>query len=256
MANDITKHDDDGFHSSPGSGRLLKGSYLKWTDTGGWIDRDGITPPSPLLAVAIDEALQRWKDNQADVIRDKPLPDPEELNSTIPKSEWEKGIDGQLRKPWAHVVIVYLVNVATGEFYTYTAPTTGAHIAYDAHKEAVITMRALRGVRVMPLVNLSERPMKTNFGMRKRPHFEIVGWKTPGADGDPAIPAKPAPPQLPAPAVAPQETPPAPAPTTNPAQPHQAKPKPPVKLASETLDTMSDVKPVTVGEIMDDSVPW
>jgi hypothetical protein len=253
MANDLTPHEpmaaDDGFHGSLNSGRLLKGSYLKWTDADHWIDRDGLTPPSPLLVVAIDEALQRWKDNKADVIRDKPLPNPEQLNSAIPQSEWERGIDGQLRKPWAHVVIVYLVNLGTGEFYTYTAPTTGAHIAYDALKEAVITMRALRGTRVMPIVGLSERPMKTNFGMRKRPHFEIIGWKTPGEDAQ-AVPAKPAAPQLSGPAVA---SPPAPS-SVIPA--HQAKPKPPVKLASETLDTMGDVKPVTMGEIVNDELLW
>ena len=117
-------------------------------------------------------------------------------------------------------------------------------------------MRALRGTRVMPVVNLSERPMKTNFGMRTRPHFEIIDWKTPGDDAK-AIPAKPATPQLSGPAVAPAETPPAaPRPPSNPAQPHQAKPKPPVKLASETLDAMGDVKPVTTGEIIDDDIPW
>ena len=62
------------------------------------------------------------------------MPDPEELNSAIPKSEWESGIDGQPRQPWEHVVIVYLVNLGTGEIYTYTAATIGAHIAYDELK--------------------------------------------------------------------------------------------------------------------------
>ena len=41
-------------------------------------------------------------------------------------------------------------------------------------------MRMVRGARVMPLVNLGERPMKTKFGMKTRSHFEIVDWKTPG----------------------------------------------------------------------------
>jgi hypothetical protein len=270
MSNDLTPRepggiDDDGFHGSPNSGRLLKGSYLKWTDANHWIDRDGLAPPSPLLVIAIDEALQRWKDNKADVIRDKPLPDPEELNSTIPTSEWERGNDGQLRKPWAHVVIVYLVNPTTGEIYTYTAPTIGAHIAYDTLNEAVTTMRVLRGTRVLPVVSLSERPMKTNFGMRRRPHFEIIGWKTPGDDTK-AVATKPAS-QLSGPTLVPQETPPAPtppaastpatpSPVSNPAQPYQAKPKPPVKLANETLEAMGNVKPVTTSEILNDELPW
>jgi hypothetical protein len=267
MANDLTRREpeaaDDGFHGSLNSGRLLKGSYLKWTDAAHWVDRDGLTPPSPLLVIAINEVLQRWKNNKAEVIADKPLPDPEQLNSAIPQAEWERGTDGQLRKPWAHVVVVYLVNLATGEFYTYTSPTVGAHIAYDALKEAVITMRALRGAKCMPLVNLDERPMKTAFGVRRRPHYQIVGWNTPGDDAR-AIPVKPTPPQLSAPTVA-AETPlapaaaaaaAAPAPTTVAGQPRQATPKPPVKLTGETLATMGDVKPVTLSEVLDDEIPF
>ena len=193
---------DDGFHrGSLTTGSLNKGTYLKWTDSGGWIDRDGLTPPPGLLVLAVDTALQKWKDSRPEVIRDKPLPDPEKLNASIPKTQWEKGIDGQLRKPWSHIVIVYFVNPSTGEIYTYTSPTTGAHIAFDALCEAVVTMRALRGQRVMPVVNLSDRPMKTNFGMRKRPHFEIIGWKAPGDDAR-AVPVKPATPELSSPAAA------------------------------------------------------
>ena len=116
---------------------------------------------------------------------------------------------------------------------------------------------------VIPVVHLSERPFKTNYGMRKRPYFDIIGWKTPGGDDAKAVPAKPPTPQLPSPAVAqtPPTTPTAPAaatstPTSDLVEPYQAKPKPPVKLASETLNAMGDVKPVTIGEILDDEVSW
>jgi len=125
MTNDVTTHEpgpeeDDGFHGSLHSGRLLKGSYLKWTDAAHWVDRDGLTPPSPLLVIAINEVLQKWKDNKVEVIRDKPLPNPEQLNSAIPESLWER-FNGKPRKPWAHVVVVYLVDLATGQFYTYAS---------------------------------------------------------------------------------------------------------------------------------------
>ena len=255
MGNDLANQEpggaDDGFHGSLNTGR--SNNFLKWTKETSWRDRDGLAPPSPMLVFAVDEALQSWKANKPIIIRDKPLPNPDELNSAIPMSEWEKGNDGKLRKPWAHIVIVCAVDLGTGVIYKYTAPTIGAHIAYDALMESVITMRALRGTRVMPIVNLSERPMKTQFGMGRRPHFEIVGWETPGDDTK-AVPAQPVTPQLTGPAAAPAA--PAPTPTSNPAQPHQAKPKPPVKLANETLNTMSDVKPATTGEIVGDSVPW
>jgi hypothetical protein len=259
MTSDLTPREsetinDDGFSGSLNSGRLLKGTFLKWTDAAHWLDRDGLTPPSPMLVIAINEVLQKWKNGKAEVIGDKPLPDPEQLNSAIPKSEWERGNDNQLRKPWAHVVIVYLVDLGTGGFFTYASATVGGHIAYDALKEAVITMRALRGTRVMPFVNLGERPMKTAFGMRRRPCFEIVGWKAPGDDTN-AVSVKPVIPQLSGP-VAAAASPPTPNPSSGPTESQQAKPKPPVNLAAETLGAMGDVKPVTSEEILNDEIPW
>ena len=73
--------------------------------------------------IAINEVLQKWKDGKAEVISDKPLPDPEQLNAAIPENEWERGIDGKLRKPWAHIVVVYLVNPAPVR----STPTRGDH---------------------------------------------------------------------------------------------------------------------------------
>jgi hypothetical protein len=122
-------------------------------------------------------------------------------------------------------------------------------------------MRALRGSRVMPIVNLSERPMKTSFGMRRRPHFEIIGWKTPGDDAK-AVLVKPTTPQLSGRAAAAENPPAAAAAVSTPAltpasdatRPRQAKP--PVDLSTETLAAMGDVKPVTTAEILDDELPW
>jgi hypothetical protein len=256
MSNYVTPIDDDGFSGSLNSGRVGKGSFLKWNDSQHWLDRDGLVPPSLMLVVAVNEILQRWHEKKPEVITDKPLPDPEELNSAIPIEEWEIGIDGKPRKPWQHVVVVYLVNLGTGEFYTYSAATIGAHMAYDHLKEAVITMRTLRGTKCMPLVNLAERPMKTNFGMRSRPHFEIVGWKTPGEDGGAqALPPTTSPAQLAKPAPKATEKP-AVQPAT---QPRLAKPKPPIQLSDYTLAVMGDVKPPTTEELLDDSLdglPW
>jgi hypothetical protein len=267
---------DDGFSASSRSRRVGRGSYLRWNDTQHWTDRDGIAAPSPLLAIAVNEILRRWKDNAAKDIADKPLPDPDELNAAIPVDEWEEGVDGKPRPPWEHTVVVYLVNLATGETYTYAHATVGAHIAFDALKESVITMRALRGEKCMPLVNLDERPMKMKFGMGMRPHFEIIGWKTPGEDAN-AIPAQPSAPQLSGPAAA--EAPPV-STTMPPAQSNatsrhvesssapsqakpqrkpktrQGKPKSPVNVTSETLKAMGDVKPASSNEILDDKIPW
>ena len=169
MTNDLTHEPeaDDGFSNSSRSGRVGRGSYLRWNDTQGWRDRDGLPAPSPLLVVGVNEIVRRWKDGMAEDIIDKPLPNPEQLNAAIPVNEWEKGRDDKPRPPWAHNVVVYLVSLATGETYTYAAPTVGAHMAHDALKEAVITMRALRGTKCMPVVNQIDRRMLGHAGVVK-----------------------------------------------------------------------------------------
>jgi hypothetical protein len=179
---DIVQHqpnDDDGFDGSFNSGRLIKGSLLKWSAEQGWTDRDGAATPDQLLNIAIDEALQRWQGGKAQVIRNKPLPDEDELNAAIPQSEWETNMSGNLQPPWSHVVVSVFIDPKAGGFYTYVAPTVGAHIAVDALKESVISMRMLRRSKVLPIVKLDERPMKTKFGMKSRPHFTIVDWREP-----------------------------------------------------------------------------
>jgi hypothetical protein len=261
---------DDGFSDSPSSNQTMRSSYLRWTEQLHWIDRDGLPPPSPMLVHGVGESVRRWRTvdgvKQPEDITTKPLPDPEELNRTTPQSEWERQLDGSMGAGWKHEVFFYLVNLGTGERYTFSNSTSGAHIAWDLLHEAVITMRALRGTRCFPLVNLTERPMKSKYrpgGMGMRPHFEIVDWKVPG--GDPAaISPKPTP-QIAAPTPTPTPTPaPTPTPTstatpatTPPAQPRQ--PKQPVNLSEYTKAVMGDVKPVTTEEFLNDSLdglPW
>src|SRR5262245_32339212 len=132
MSNDLTppKHpdDNDGFNRCSTSGRSIA-TYLKWTDSQGWLDRDGLRPPTPMLVLKLDDFLRRWQNNLPEDIRDKPLPDVEQLNDSIPQSEWEKGIDGKPRRPWAHTCAVYMIDPATGKSYRYEASTTGARIA-------------------------------------------------------------------------------------------------------------------------------
>ena len=111
-----------------------------------------------------------------------------------------------------------------------------------------MTMRHCAVNACMPVVNLDERPMKTNFGMRSDRTSKSSAGKPPVGTTAPVLP-KPATPQLSGPAAAPA------APRSNPTQPYQPKPKPPVNLTDETLDAMDDVMPVTMGEI-NDEIPW
>ena len=246
---DLTQYDDgevnDGFNGSFSSDRTIKGTQLVWNDALHWRDRDGLKPPAQLLVVGVDAILQRWKQGLPEVIRDKPLPDPNDLNSAIPVAEWETGIDGQKRPPWADTVVVYTINPATGSFYTFVSSTTGGRIAVDHLNESVSGMRMLRGDRVLPLVTLGERPMKTRFGVKSRPHFEIVDWKEAGV---PVLREEAPKAALPASKLEAE-----PGQTAAPApQPEPAK----AKRKTTTLERMGDVKPVSPGEVVNDAIPY
>ena len=85
--NEVTHYDDDddGYSGSLVSGRLIKGQLLRWNETKGWLDRDGLRPPEVMLAIALSEALQCWKGKKpVETITDKPLPDVKALNETVP----------------------------------------------------------------------------------------------------------------------------------------------------------------------------
>jgi len=92
----MNREDDDGF-SAPSSGHGV--NYLKWTAGNPWVDRNGSEVSSRLLATSVSELVRRWEDGRPISIFDRPLPNPDELNSKIPESEWELGLDGKPRPP-------------------------------------------------------------------------------------------------------------------------------------------------------------
>jgi hypothetical protein len=231
--NEVQDHNDDGFSGSLIGGRLIKGQALRWAETSGWTDRDGLRPPELLLALAISEALQCWNGKKkGETITTKPFPDLDALNHAVPKSEWGLDLNGQPKPPWAHQVLVYLIDPKGGGFFTYVNSTVGAHIAVEQLREKVITMRALRGAHVLPVVKLSHRPMKTKFGMKRRPEFEIAGWR--GGPGN-ALSGPPTP-QLGGPAPAASST--------------------PSSAADATLAAMEEVTEPSLAEELNDSVRW
>ena len=243
MTDDLTHH---------GSTRLMRGMLLRYGSQG-WLDRDSVTP-SPslrLLAYESKDVLQMWKGGKPSVIDVEPLPDPDELNAAIPKSEWEVGMDGQPQDPWKHTVVAYFVDVNDGSFYSFISPTIGAHMAIGALRESIIGKRMLDGGMIMPVVKLSTRPMQTRFGVKVRPHFDIESWRTP-PDNRGALPAAPATQAIasPTPEVKSPEAPP----TAMDRPPGTItilkQPKPAVSVATSASATAESAKPP-----FDDAIP-
>jgi DNA polymerase family A len=201
---------DDGFNDTSSSDRLVQGVILRCVD-GRWSTNEGttLTPDMQFIALGTAEALQMWRNNKpAETIRKRPgvpLPDLEDLNAKIPKSEWELGLDRKPRAPWVRQCIVYLLDPGDASIFTYINSTFGALRAVSALKDKVKWMRALRGARVVPIVKLESKSMPTAFGTKQRPEFTIVEWRDlgdgagesnlppPTAPTTPAIEHKPAP---------------------------------------------------------------
>ena len=106
MSNDVVVYEHsehDGYDDSEVSDRVIQGSILKQIDGRNTVD--GIPfPGTPLIAIDIKKIAQRWG-NQTPLETivhhpGEPLPNIDKLNSRIPQSQWEPGLDGQPRPPW------------------------------------------------------------------------------------------------------------------------------------------------------------
>jgi hypothetical protein len=129
------------------------------------------------------QALQLWRNKlPVETIIKQPgtsLPDIDELNSDIPREQWELGLNGP-RPPWVKQRIVYLLNPDDGGELTFISTTTGAAIAFERLRDKVRNMRMLRGGQVVPVVELGSKPMQTKYGAKLRPEFVIVEWRNLG----------------------------------------------------------------------------
>jgi hypothetical protein len=254
----IPDDEDDGFHWSSVDGRVVRGTIIQWNAEKGWHDRDGGSVPSPMLVLGVTTVLRRWVQDEngnmrPDYIVDQPTPDPAIYNNKIPKSEWKTGLNGELRPPWEHCCVVYLIDPVSGLIYTFQTTTWGGHRAFDLLNEATVGKRLLFGVKIKPVVALEVRPWKTRFGMKTRPHFQPVDWREPGV---PQVAAAPRP-QLSGPTA--METTPADQPKTKPVDQPETKaanPSEPKTAAQLALDKMTKPKPISPSEALDDVVPW
>jgi hypothetical protein len=166
---------DDG--ESRSNSNPIKGTLIKCVD-GHWSAKDGATLPAQLLCVSTKTILQAWKGGQPiGTVTDYPLPDVDSLNAKIPQSEWDTDKFTKAKvPPWRKSWIVYLLDPATMARFTFINSTNGARQAVADLRDAVQLMREVRGDGALPLVELSSKPMRTQYGTKARPEFTIVKW--------------------------------------------------------------------------------
>jgi hypothetical protein len=275
--------------------RLLRGTLLKWDEKAGYHDRDGVKPAlGPYYVVDLARGYQHWKNQTLidEIVEqpDNPLPDLNELNAAIPRSEWELGLNGQPREPWQLAYAIVLFSPDRGEFFTLLNSTVGMKILWENFQERWEVMKALRGIDVLALVELSTRPFKTSqWGFKPRPNLNVLGWHRAEGKANEIL-FKPSQPQLSLPAdnttaqltAQPTAQPTAQSPTQptaqSPAQPptqqqnaqQNAQPtsqpvsQPASQSASQPMSRppqgqvtfLPPVKPVTRSEEFKDEIPW
>ena len=173
------------------------------------------------------------------------MPDPALLNSSIPQSEWRKGLNGAPEPPWKLIYVFYMVDENIGMLYTFRNSTWGTQQLYQQLVEQIETVSMIRAKTVRPIVRLEKRPMPTtNFGMKAKPHMQILEWRIVGnGSGDGGLPSQTPTPQLSGPAtVTRNET----ADTTSASA---------ESTGSIVRESTTAVKTPTVGEVIADEMP-
>ena len=177
----MSGYDDD----DRSSNSIIRGMKLKF-DNGVWTTRDDvvIAGEHEFVVVRIIMAVQRWIDERpADGSRVlapyEDFPDTDKLNAEAPREEWREKF-GKEVGPWENTWAVYLIDKKTFLAYTYPTPTNtvGGDRAVRELRGSVSLARRFHGENLFARVRLSSTPMRTQYGGRQRPFFDIIGYET------------------------------------------------------------------------------
>jgi hypothetical protein len=175
----------------PQGGSVIQGVLIKFTNEGTWVTGDGEEMPAgiELIAAEVIRIAQKWVDQKPEetifVAPGEKFPDVEEMNAKAPKSEWHEDLNGRLVGPWQNQQVLYLVDPKTLDRYSYPTSTVGGAIAIRELCDKVKWMRRHRP-SANAVVTLSDVHMRTRFGGRQRPHFNICHWT--GLEDESALP--------------------------------------------------------------------
>jgi hypothetical protein len=184
--------DDDG-----GGNSIIKGTKLKFSNDAEWTMGNGQVVPatSEFLAIEILRVIQKWlpgvSSPETRVLLPSERPDVDALNEAAPRTEWCEKF-GKMVGPYQYAAVLYLIDPKTMAPFTYVASTAGGGQAIGNLREAVRLARRIRGPNVFPRVRLTDEFMRTQFGGRQRPAFDIVGYEVLGdANNNNLAPAAP-----------------------------------------------------------------
>jgi hypothetical protein len=119
----------------------------------------------------------------------EPYPDIKQLNTRTPRTEWRVDLNGELVGPWVAQHILYMVDTVTTERLVFPTGTVGGAIAIKRLRQCVMDRRAICGAsNLVAMFTLGDANMRTAYGPRRRPHFNVVRFIALGGEQPPALP--------------------------------------------------------------------
>jgi hypothetical protein len=175
---------DDGWGdaAADASNRKLRGLAIKYnSNDNAWRIGKEHTPIEKgrgFYAIAADAEWVRMENKKVAERRGRDakgrIPDRETLGFED-ESRWET-FGGQKQDPWKNTRYVHLLDPQTAEQFTFLTDTVGGRICWEALARQIDAVRRAHSGAV-PVVELSNMLMPTDYGPRPRPHFRVVGWK-------------------------------------------------------------------------------
>jgi hypothetical protein len=177
---------EDGIEGADGqeTSRIIQGTLVRFTNDFAWMtnDDDELSATLELIVIDVLRIVQYWKpdgtaDNDKTIILGpgKLFPDVDAMNAAAPKSEWSEKF-GKMVGPWRRQHVTYMLDPATMSKFTFPTSSIGGAIGVTELVDKVKWMRKCRGAHVCPVITVATKPFPTSYGMRKRPHFNVVRW--------------------------------------------------------------------------------
>jgi hypothetical protein len=142
-------------------------------------ERTPIEPTREFVAAEVRYGWQFLKAGcEAEVVM-QPIdgPKPERPNSFTEEEDWPYKLNSTTEKqdPWHWTAFLFLFDEKQAQKYVYSTSGVGGNMSIDDLVTQITTMRQANPGAV-PVIQLHAQPWRTNFGLRKRPHFKVVQW--------------------------------------------------------------------------------
>jgi hypothetical protein len=187
----VVVNPSDGWASAD-TGRFY-GEWLKFTE-GKWFTGEEQKPVPEglnLIVTGVSVEWKCWGKKGEGVIDRKDASFRREDLGRHDETQWEISF-GKPRDPWALTWRADLIDPTTLDEFRYEASNAGGTACIE---ELVVRVNKARTLdpRARPIVILSNKVMRTDYGQRLRPCLKVVGWQPPikggGNQGAPSLPS-------------------------------------------------------------------